>query len=182
MTKRWDRMTPEEPKTSVNSIRADDVVLSCDSSKAKDDRLRNGGPLEVFKSRGGHLLTIRVERMDGLVILHCQGRLGLGHETDLLCSVMQRGSGEVIVDLREVTAIDSAGVGALISLQAAGFYLTLTNPAPIVREVLASSDLDSVFEIAEGASGNPNLTRKVPSPGCRDLPLRERNWSFPRNE
>lgn len=102
-----------------------------------------------------NLLTIRAERVDSLVILHCQGRLVVGHETGLLCSVMRCGSREVIVDLREVTAIDGAGVAALISLQAAGFYLTLADPTPIVREVLASTDLDSVFEIA-ATPGTPN--------------------------
>jgi len=95
------------------------------------------------------LLTIRSERVDGLVIFHCQGRLVVGHETALLCSVMRRGCREVIVNLREVTAIDGAGVGALIALQAAGFYLTLADPTPIVRDVLASADLGSVFEFAE---------------------------------
>jgi anti-anti-sigma regulatory factor len=103
------------------------------------------------------LLTIRAERVDGLVIFHCQGRLVVGHETALLCSVMRRGYREVIVDLREVTAIDGAGVGALIALQAAGFYLTLVDPTPIVRDVLVSADLGSVFEIAE-TPGKPNST------------------------
>jgi anti-anti-sigma regulatory factor len=66
---------------------------------------------------------------------------------------MQQGAREVTLDLHEVTAIDAAGVGALITLQAAGFYLTLTDPTPIVREVLARTDLDSVFEITETGFG-----------------------------
>jgi len=42
-------------------------------------------------------------------------------------------------------------------LQAAGFYLTLADPTPIVRDVLASADLGSVFEFAE-TPGKPNST------------------------
>lgn len=104
-------------------------------------------------------MKIRVERADGSVILHCQGRLVLGHETALLCSVMQQGTREVVVDLHGVTAIDAAGVGALMSLQAAGFYLILVDPTPLVKEVLARTELDSVFEIVENRlAGPPNST------------------------
>lgn len=107
------------------------------------------------------MLTIKSERGDGLVILHCAGRLVAGHETGLLCTAIRQNSREILVDLEQVSAIDAAGVGALISLQAAGFYLTLANPIPIVRVVLARTDLDSVFEIIESrpARTSENPTR-----------------------
>jgi anti-anti-sigma regulatory factor len=62
---------------------------------------------------------------------------------------MGQASREVIVNLGEVTAVDAAGIGALLSLQAAGFYLTLADPIPTVQQVLARTDLDSVFEITQ---------------------------------
>jgi anti-anti-sigma factor len=55
----------------------------------------------------------------------------------------------VILDLAEVDAIDAAGIGALVSLQAAGIYLKLMNPTPQVREILNITKLDSIFEIFE---------------------------------
>lgn len=94
-------------------------------------------------------MNIRIEHGDELTVLHCEGSLVLGHETDLLCAVMRQDSREVIVDVRGVTAVDAAGVGALISLQAAGFYLTIADANPVVREVLARTGLDTVFEIVE---------------------------------
>ena len=95
------------------------------------------------------MLNITIEQFDGQVILRCEGRLVLGHETGLLCAAIRQTSRELMVDLHDVTAVDAAGIGALVCLQSAGFYLTLADPSPIVREVLARTDLDSVFEISE---------------------------------
>jgi anti-anti-sigma factor len=53
------------------------------------------------------------------------------------------------VDLSGVTAIDAAGIGALISLRAAGTYLRLVDPSETVRRVLRLTNLDSVFDISE---------------------------------
>ena len=105
-------------------------------------------------------MNIKIERAEGRVILHCEGRLVLGHETDLLCCVMRQVSREIVVGLREVTAMDAAGVGALISLQAAGFYLTLADPTPTVLEILARTNLDSVFEITGTGcfGGRPSIS------------------------
>jgi len=98
------------------------------------------------------LLNITVEQFDGQVILHCEGRLVTGHETRLRCAAIRQDFRELRVDLREITAVDAAGIGALVSLQAAGFYLTLVDPSPILRDVLARTELDSVFEIHQTQS------------------------------
>jgi anti-anti-sigma factor len=83
------------------------------------------------------------------VILRCQGRIVRGEETKLLCAVLRKKAREITLDLRDVTEIDAAGIGALVSLQASGIYLTLANPRFSVREVLRLTKLDSVFEIVE---------------------------------
>jgi anti-anti-sigma factor len=62
--------------------------------------------------------------------------------------VQQHGR-NVVLDLREVDAIDAAGIGSLISLQAAGIYLRLKNLTEPVREVLRVTKLESVFETCE---------------------------------
>lgn len=98
------------------------------------------------------MLNISVESFGNQVILHCQGRLVNGHETKLLCTTMQQKAAQIIVDLCGVTAMDAAGIGALVSLQVAGFYLKLTNPSRPVRELLTRTKLDSVFEIIETES------------------------------
>lgn len=98
------------------------------------------------------MLTVTVENFGEVVVLRCLGRIVRGDETSILCSAMQQESRNVFLDLTEVDAIDAAGIGALISLQAAGVYLKLLNPTRQVREVLEATQLESIFEICESQS------------------------------
>jgi anti-anti-sigma factor len=96
-----------------------------------------------------HMLTVTVERSSEFVVLHCVGRIVRGQETSVLCAAVGHHGQNVVLDLSMVDAIDAAGVGALLTLQAAGVYLTLRNPSKAVREVLRLTKLESVFEIIE---------------------------------
>lgn len=95
------------------------------------------------------MLSVTVEDLGEVVILHCLGRIVRGDETVLLCTAVHSRGRDIILDLAEVEAIDAAGAGALISLQAAGVYLRLANPRKQVREVLRLTGLESIFEISE---------------------------------
>ncbi len=95
------------------------------------------------------MLTITIENFAEPVILRCQGRIVRGDETRILCSAMHQEGRSVVLDLTEVDAVDAAGMGALVSLQAAGVYLKLMNPSSQVRELLKLTKLDSIFEIFE---------------------------------
>jgi anti-anti-sigma factor len=98
------------------------------------------------------MLTVTTENIAGVVVLRCLGRIVRGHETSILCMVVRQESRNVVLDLSKVDAIDAAGVGALVALQAAGVYLRLLNPTQQVREVLRVTGLDSIFEICESPS------------------------------
>lgn len=67
------------------------------------------------------------------------------------------GCRHVILDLRGVEAIDSAGVRALVrshtTARRVGASCTLVGPQPSVREVLRLSRLESIFEIRESLEG-----------------------------
>jgi anti-anti-sigma factor len=93
------------------------------------------------------MLHVTVEESGDSAILHCVGRIVRGHETTLLCPAARQRKPNVVLDLSEVDTIDAAGIGALVSLQAAGIYLRLMNPSSPVREVLHATRLDAVFEI-----------------------------------
>lgn len=95
------------------------------------------------------VLNVTVESVRRVVTVRCRGRLVRGQETALLCAVIQQRERDVILDLSGVTAIDAAGIGALVSLQAAGTYLRLVRPSLAVHHVLRLTSLDSVFEISE---------------------------------
>jgi len=95
------------------------------------------------------MLTISVEDSGKNVTLCCAGRLVLGDEAAILCAALRHRGRDIALDLEQVEAIDAAGLGALISLQAAGVYFRLLNPKEPVREILHITQMDSIFEIEE---------------------------------
>ncbi|MGH9643552.1 MAG: STAS domain-containing protein [Terriglobales bacterium] len=99
------------------------------------------------------MLRVITEELDGTAILHCAGRIVRGDETALLCAALRHRDQRIVLDLSEVEAIDAAGIGALVSLQAAGIYLQLLNPVKAVREVLRVTKLDTIFEICSSPAG-----------------------------
>ncbi|MGC1784676.1 MAG: STAS domain-containing protein [Acidobacteriaceae bacterium] len=60
------------------------------------------------------------QKLGRLAILRCQGRIVRGQETAILCAAAQQNGRDVILDLSQVNAIDAGGLGALVSLRAAG--------------------------------------------------------------
>ena len=95
------------------------------------------------------MLTVTVKDSNDGVVLQCNGRIVRGDETAILCAAVRQEGRNVTLDLTGVDAIDAAGVGSLVSLQASGIYLTLLNPNEQVREVLKVTQLDSIFEIRD---------------------------------
>jgi anti-anti-sigma factor len=100
------------------------------------------------------MLTVTTFYSNETLILECRGRIVRGDETSILCAAARQDVRNVLVDLKEVETIDAAGVGALVSLQAAGIYLKLANPNPQVRELLTVTKLDSIFEICDRHSSS----------------------------
>jgi anti-anti-sigma factor len=103
------------------------------------------------------MLTVTVKDLDDGVVLQCQGRIVRGDETAILCAAVGKRGRNVTLDLTGVDAIDAAGIGCLVSLQASGIYLTLLNPTEQVREVLKVTQLESVFEIRESRATEESL-------------------------
>jgi anti-anti-sigma factor len=101
------------------------------------------------------LLNVIIENVDGQLIFNLQGRLVRGQDTKLLCAALRHAQREIILNLGGLTAIDARGLGALVSLQAAGFYLRLANPNRNVLELLARTKLDSIFEVLEAGPFEP---------------------------
>src|ERR1700675_4832632 len=110
-----------------------------------------------LSTRGLNCCEVTVESARGVVTVRCRGRLVRGQETALLCAVIQQHGRDIILDLSGLTAIDAAGIGALVSLQAAGSYLRLVGPSLAVRQVLTLTSLDSVFEISELECGKEKM-------------------------
>jgi anti-anti-sigma factor len=103
---------------------------------------------------GPDVLTVTVQKLGESLMLRCRGRIVRGDETAILCSGARQNGQNIILDLTEVETIDAAGIGALVSLQAAGIYLKIMNPTEPVREILRITNLDSIFEIGSSEAGS----------------------------
>jgi anti-anti-sigma factor len=110
------------------------------------------------------VLTVTPQKQGNALILRCRGRIVRGEETAILCSASRANNGTVVLDLTEVETIDAAGIGALVSLQAAGIYLTIINPSEQVREILRLTRLDSIFEIATASLTGEREDRGTSAP------------------
>jgi len=128
------------------------------------------------------MLTVTVQNLDAGVILRCSGRIVGGEETAILCPVAAHIGRDVVLDLEEVEAIDATGIGLLIALQAAGFYLKLLNPTDPVREMLKLQRLDSIFDIRESRSaddGSDEVATEVATNDRSEAATSTPSWSVP---
>jgi len=98
--------------------------------------------------------TIHESRAGNVTILEINGRLRIGPVVEELATTLQRliveGQTAILLDCRQVTAIDSQGIKVIvrgvISAQRRGGKLKLLNLTPRVREVLDITRLLSVIE------------------------------------
>jgi anti-sigma B factor antagonist len=97
------------------------------------------------------LLTLEVEHKGKFILVQCHGRLVAG-----VCNVLYTrvhelipGSKRIVLDLTDLTFVDSMGLGTLVRLyvsaKSAGSCLELINLGKQVRELLGITNLLSVF-------------------------------------
>jgi anti-anti-sigma factor len=97
-------------------------------------------------------LTLSVERDGDTAIVLCAGRLVTGETSQLQQQVMQLipGSKRVILDCKELSHIDSTGIGTLVRLyvhaKSAGCSFELFNMGKSIRQLLGVTHLLSVLE------------------------------------
>jgi anti-sigma B factor antagonist len=102
-------------------------------------------------------LKITNREVDGVTVLALDGRIVLGEETSTLRekvkSLLGEGKKNIVLNLSNVTLIDSSGLGALVaaysSAKSGGASLRLTNLGSRVDELLQITKLYTVFEISE---------------------------------
>jgi len=98
-------------------------------------------------------LTLRIYPQDDAMVVECTGRIVSGGTEELRHDVkaLFPNNKHVILDLTNVTQMDSMGLGAIVSLyassKAAGCDLKLINLSKRVREIFRVTNLLSVFEV-----------------------------------
>jgi anti-sigma B factor antagonist len=91
---------------------------------------------------------------DGIVVVDCAGRLVFGEETAELrdwVRALTTKDGRIILNLGEVTYIDSGGLGTLVALYTtarnSGASIKLARLTPRVGDLLQVTKLLTVFEV-----------------------------------
>ncbi|MGO8934520.1 MAG: STAS domain-containing protein [Terracidiphilus sp.] len=96
-------------------------------------------------------LTFNIEHKGSTALVHCHGRLYAGVCTKLYNAVhpLIPNSKRIILDLTDLTSVDSMGLGTLVRLyvsaKSGGSCLELINLGKQVRELLGITNLLSLF-------------------------------------
>jgi anti-sigma B factor antagonist len=95
---------------------------------------------------------VQSQRVGGVAVIHCQGRLVVSDGVRLLQEEIEKHTLETkkyILDLGDVSYVDSGGLGALVrlvgTLRARRGDLKLCQVSPFVQNVLRATNLHSVF-------------------------------------
>jgi anti-sigma B factor antagonist len=158
----------------VECYRAEEALRDCNPDALSDSRPQcvqsrdgNFSPFDTFPGRNvlmpdqaiASLLTLAVERIDDCAEVRCGGRLVAGVNDRLYLEVSQLipGCKRILMDLTDLTHMDSSGLGTLVRLyvsaKSAGCALQLYNIGKPIRQLLGVTHLLSVFEVI----GNNNI-------------------------
>ncbi len=102
-------------------------------------------------------MKITKRERDGVTILSVEGKVTIGKGDIVLRETVQQAMGDgpakMLINLRDVTTIDSSGVGELVSafttVTNRGGKLKLMNLPPKVNDILQITQLITVFEVFE---------------------------------
>jgi anti-sigma B factor antagonist len=102
-------------------------------------------------------LKITDHEVDGVAVLALEGRIVLGEETvalgDKVKSLLAAGTKKLVLDLKNVTMIDSSGLDTLVtahtSAKWSGATLRLCNLGSRTTKLLQITRLVNVFEVSD---------------------------------
>jgi len=102
-------------------------------------------------------LKMTTREVNGVTVLDLEGRIVLGEETTALRekvkSLVNEGNKKIIINLNNVTFIDSSGLGALVaahsSAKSSGASLRLSNLGSKFNELLQITKLYTVFDVSD---------------------------------
>jgi len=112
------------------------------------------------------MLTLRVQKLENVAIIHCAGRIVFPYASELRDIVLrQQRTRTLVLDLVDTVAMDAAGLGVLVSLSAwakkNNRMLKLMNLTPSVEQLLQMTRLKSAFEICSAEEMLDLLCRAI---------------------
>ncbi len=102
-------------------------------------------------------MKIKTRQVDGISIMDCSGRITLGEGSvqlrDAVRDLLAKGSKQILLNLGDVTYIDSSGIGELVSafttVRNQGGDLKLLNLTKKVHDLLQITKLYTVFDVKD---------------------------------
>ena len=109
-------------------------------------------------------LTYNLRQARGVTVVDLSGRISLGEGLasgsgssvtlhQFVRDLLKEGSKNILLNLRDVSYIDSSGIGELFgcftTVRSQGGALKLTNPNERVRNLLSLTKLNTVLEVIE---------------------------------
>ena len=95
-------------------------------------------------------MAISVDKLDDLIVLRIDGKTSLVRIKDVVNEQVEVGKKKIVVDLREVTFIDSAGLGDLMAAYTIarrfGGVIKLVSDTRKVDDLLDITRISSVFD------------------------------------
>ncbi len=103
------------------------------------------------------MLRITNREVDGVLVLDLEGRVVLGEESSALRErvkgLLGQGRRKILLNLEQVSHIDSGGLGTLVSAftsaRSLSGFLKLLNLTKKIRDLLQVTKLLTVFEVFE---------------------------------
>ena len=102
-------------------------------------------------------MKIKSRQVDGITIMDCSGRITLGEGSvqlrDAVRDLLGKGSKQILLNLGDVTYIDSSGIGELVSafttVRNQGGDLKLLHLTKKVHDLLQITTLYTVFDVKD---------------------------------
>ena len=102
-------------------------------------------------------MKIKTRQVDGITVMDCSGRITLGEGSvqlrDAVRDLLSKGSKQILLNLGDVTYIDSSGIGELVSafttVRNQGGDLKLLNLTKKVHDLLKITKLYTVFDVKD---------------------------------
>src|SRR6201992_2295787 len=106
-------------------------------------------------------MKIKTRQVDGVTIVDCSGRITLGEGSivlrDLVKDLLSKGQKKILLNLGDVSYIDSSGIGELVSaftsVRNQGGELKLLHLTKKVHDLLQITKLYTVFDVKDDEAG-----------------------------
>jgi anti-sigma B factor antagonist len=119
-------------------------------------------------------MKIKTRQVDGITIMDCSGRITLGEGSvtlrDAVRDLLAKGSKQILLNLGDVTYIDSSGIGELVSafttVRNQGGDLKLLNLTKKVHDLLQITKLYTVFDVKDDEASAVASFARASNGGC----------------